>query len=74
MKKIALLFITVSFSTLLQAQQIFTKGQQEAQQTVVKLFQSLNLFKLIYFGCKLLSFHHTSLKYFTRSFATSETF
>lgn len=41
-KKITLLIITISFSTLLQAQQVFTKDQQEVQQTVIKMFEALS--------------------------------
>ncbi|MBL7738188.1 MAG: nuclear transport factor 2 family protein [Chitinophagaceae bacterium] len=42
MKKIALLITAVSFSTVLKAQQLFTKNQQEVQQTVVKMFEALS--------------------------------
>ena len=42
MKKIVLLIITISFSTLLQAQQLFTKHQQEVQQKVIKMFEALS--------------------------------
>ena len=42
MKKIFPLFISFCFSTLLQAQQLFTKNQKEVQQTVIKLFEALS--------------------------------
>ena len=42
MRKIVLLILTISISTLLQAQQLFTKDQQEVQQTVVKMFEALS--------------------------------
>ena len=42
MSKIALITTIVFASTLLQAQQIFTKDQQEVQQAVVKMFDALS--------------------------------
>lgn len=42
MKKIAVLILTISFSILLQAQQLFTKDHQKVQQTVVKMFEALS--------------------------------
>ena len=42
LKKITLLILTISFSTLLQAQQSFTKDQHEVQQTVIKMFEALS--------------------------------
>ncbi len=42
MRKIVLLILLISVSTLLQAQQLFTKDQQEVQQTVVKMFEALS--------------------------------
>ena len=42
MKKIIVLIITISLSTLLQAQKLFTKNQQEVQQTVIKMFEALS--------------------------------
>lgn len=42
LKKTVLLIITVSISTFLQAQQLFTKDQQEVQQVVVKMFEALS--------------------------------
>ena len=42
MSKIVLITIIVLASTLLQAQQIFTKDQQEVQQAVVKMFDALS--------------------------------
>ena len=42
MKKIALFIILISVSTLLQAQQLLTKDQQEVQKTVVGLFEALS--------------------------------
>ena len=42
MRKIVLLILTISISTLLQAQQLFSKDQQEVQQTVVKMFEALS--------------------------------
>lgn len=41
-KKIASLILAISLATFLQAQQLLTKDQQEVQQTVVKLFESLS--------------------------------
>lgn len=41
-KKIALLIITISLSTFLQAQQLLTIDKQEVQQTVIKLFEALS--------------------------------
>jgi ketosteroid isomerase-like protein len=42
LKKIVLLIITFSLSTFFQAQQLFTKGQREVQQAVVKMFEALS--------------------------------
>ena len=42
MKNIVLLIITISLSTLLQAQQLFSKDQLKVQQTVVLLFEALS--------------------------------
>ena len=42
LKKATLLIFTISLSTFLQAQQLFTKDQQEVQQTVIKLFEALS--------------------------------
>ena len=42
LKKIVLLIITISLSSFLQAQQLFTKDQQEVQQAVVKMFEALS--------------------------------
>ena len=42
MTKIALLLITLSFSTLLKAQQLLSKNQQEVQQTVINFFEALS--------------------------------
>ena len=42
MRKIILLFIAISFSTLLQAQQVFNKDQREVQQSVINLFEALS--------------------------------
>ncbi|MGZ8535905.1 MAG: hypothetical protein ACXWV4_10230, partial [Flavitalea sp.] len=42
MKKITLLTIAISVTVFLQAQQLFSKKQQEIQQTVVKMFQALS--------------------------------
>ena len=42
MKKIILLIITIFLSTSLQAQQLFTKDQQQVQQAVVKMFEALS--------------------------------
>lgn len=42
LKKIVLLIITISLSTFLQAQQLFTKDQQEVQQAIVKMFEALS--------------------------------
>ncbi len=42
LKKITLLIITISLSTLLQAQQLFTKDQQKVQKAVVKMFEALS--------------------------------
>lgn len=42
LKRISLLIITMSFSTLLQAQQSLTKDQQAVQQTVINFFESLS--------------------------------
>ncbi len=42
MKTIVFLIITFSVSTLLQAQQLLTKEQQEIQQTVIKMFEALS--------------------------------
>ena len=42
LKKAFLLLITASLATFLQAQQLLTKDQQEAQQTVVKMFEALS--------------------------------
>lgn len=41
-KTIALFITSISFSALLQAQQLLTKDQQEAQQTVVKFFEAIS--------------------------------
>ncbi|CAN5727993.1 hypothetical protein BH10BAC2_BH10BAC2_15630 [soil metagenome] len=40
--KIPLLIIAIFLSTFLQAQQLFTKDQQEVQQTVIKMFDALS--------------------------------
>jgi hypothetical protein len=42
MIKLALLMITMSLSPLLQAQQLWTKDQQQVQQAVVKMFEALS--------------------------------
>ena len=42
MKKIVLLIITISLSSLLQAQKPLTKDQKEVQQTVIKFFDALS--------------------------------
>ena len=42
MKKIIFLTIAISVTAFLQAQQLFSKEQQEIQQTVVKMFQALS--------------------------------
>lgn len=42
LKRISLLIIAMSFSTLLQAQQSSTKDQQKVQQTVINFFESLS--------------------------------
>ena len=42
MKKLALLVIAMSLSTFLQAQQLWTKDQQQVQQAVVKMFEALS--------------------------------
>jgi ketosteroid isomerase-like protein len=42
LKKIALLVISISLSAFLQAQQLSKKNQQEVQQTVIKMFESLS--------------------------------
>ena len=42
MKKIAFLLILISLSKFLKAQQLLTKDQKMAQQTVVQLFESLS--------------------------------
>ena len=42
MKKIVLLIIAISLSSFLQAQQLWSKDQQEVQQTVVKMFEALS--------------------------------
>jgi len=42
LKKIILLIITIFLSTSLQAQQLFTKDQQQVQQAVVKMFEALS--------------------------------
>ena len=41
-KKIALLIVTISFSTFLQAQQKLTKEKQLVQHTVEKMFESIS--------------------------------
>jgi ketosteroid isomerase-like protein len=42
MNKIALIFIILSFSTRLQAQQLLTKDQQEVQKTVINFFEAFS--------------------------------
>ena len=42
MKKTIFLTIAIFFAALLQGQQLFSKEQQEIQQTVVKMFQALS--------------------------------
>lgn len=42
MKKIILLITAISLSIVLKAQQLFTKDQQEVQQTVVNMFEALS--------------------------------
>lgn len=42
MKKANLLILTIYVTTILQGQQLFSKEQQEIQQTVVKMFQALS--------------------------------
>ena len=42
MKKIPLLFIIVFYSALLHAQHALTKSQQQAQQTIIKMFDALS--------------------------------
>lgn len=42
MKRLALLVITMSLSTFLLAQQLWTKDQQQVQQAVVKMFEALS--------------------------------
>lgn len=42
MKKAILLLIVIVLARQLQAQQLFTKDQQDAQQTVVQLFEALS--------------------------------
>lgn len=42
LKRISLLIIAISLSTLLQAQQSLTKDQQQVQQTVIDFFESLS--------------------------------
>ena len=42
LKKIIFLIITISLSTFLQAQPLFTKYLQEVQQVVVKMFEALS--------------------------------
>ena len=42
MTKIALLLITLSFSTFLKAQQLLSKNQQEVQQTVINFFEAIS--------------------------------
>lgn len=42
LKRISLLIIAMSFSTLLQAQQSLTKDQQKIQQTVINFFDALS--------------------------------
>ncbi|MDD1444046.1 nuclear transport factor 2 family protein [Dolichospermum sp. ST_sed3] len=42
MKKIIFLTIAISVTTILQAQQLFSKKQIEIQQTVVKMFEALS--------------------------------
>jgi len=42
LKKIVLLIITISLSTFLQAQQGWTKDQQQVQQAVVRMFEALS--------------------------------
>jgi ketosteroid isomerase-like protein len=43
LKKIAFLSIAISVTAILQAQQLFSKKQQEIKQTVVKMFQALSI-------------------------------
>ena len=42
MKKIALIILAISFSTVLKSQQLLTKDQQKIQKTVVELFEALS--------------------------------
>jgi len=42
LKKLTLLIFTISLSTFLHAQQLFTKNQQEVQQTIVNFFEALS--------------------------------
>ncbi len=42
MKKITLLLILLTTSTVIKAQQLLTKDQQVAQQTIVKMFDALS--------------------------------
>lgn len=42
MKRIILLFIIISLTPALQAQQLLTKDQQQVQQTVVNMFEALS--------------------------------
>ena len=42
MKNIILLTIAISLTPFLQAQQLWTKDQQQVQQTVVKMFEALS--------------------------------
>ena len=42
MKKLTFLFIVICFTTFLQAQTSNTKQQQEAQQTIIKMFDALS--------------------------------
>lgn len=42
MKKIIFLTVIISLTTILQAQQLLTKDQQQVQQAVVKMFEALS--------------------------------
>jgi ketosteroid isomerase-like protein len=43
MKKITLLFIVLAISTVIKAQQIPTKDQEIAQQTIINMFEALSM-------------------------------
>jgi len=42
LKKIIFLIVIISLTTILQAQQLLTKDQQQVQQAVVKMFEALS--------------------------------